>query len=86
MITIGSPKKPLPPLATQTNYMAADFDHFEYFGLALTGSKAILRVSLKNGTTIDLPTTDDDLQWLLRTLIEAFPAAAIARLKGRGLV
>ena len=57
--------KNLPPLEVGTAYQAADFERFEYIGAALTGSKAIVRLHLKNATTIDLPTSDDELRrWL----------------------
>lgn len=82
MVSIQNPRKPLPPLATETNYEAADFEYFEYFGKALRGgSKAILRLNLKNGTTIDLPSSDDELKRLMVNLIEAFGPDAIARLR-----
>jgi hypothetical protein len=82
MVSIQNPTKPLPPLATETNYVAADFESFEYFGSTLRGgSKAILRLHLKNGTTIDLPSSDDALKFLLVNLIEAFGSHAIERLK-----
>jgi hypothetical protein len=83
MTSIRNPKKPLPPLATETNYEAANFEHF---GSKLTGSKAILRLHLKNGTIIDLPSNDEDLKHLLVILCEAFPSTAISRLKQRGLI
>jgi hypothetical protein len=84
MVSIRNPRKPLPPLAIETNYEAADFDHFEYFGAKLTGSKAILRLHLKNGTTIDLPSSDDALKHLLVLLIEAFGPHLVKLLK-RGI-
>jgi hypothetical protein len=83
MVSIRNPRKPLPPLATETNYVAADFEYFEYFGALLTGSKAILRLHLKNGTTIDLPSSDDALKVLMVNLIEAFGPHAIEQLKMR---
>jgi hypothetical protein len=83
MVSIQNPRKPLPPLSTETNYWAADFESFEYFGGALTGSKAILRLHLKNGTTIDLPASDDELRHLLVMLCEAFPQRAVEYVKGR---
>lgn len=86
MPSILNPRKPLPPLATETNYLAADFEYFEYFGAALTGSKAILRLNLKNGTTIDLPTSDDELKRLALNLVEAFGPDVIEFLKSRGWV
>jgi hypothetical protein len=84
MVSIQNPRRPLPPLATETNYEAVDFEHFEYFGTALQppGSKAILRLHLKNGTTIDLPSSDDALKSLMINLIGAFGPDAIAYLKG----
>ncbi len=78
------PRRNLPPLEVGTAYTAADFESFEYSGSALTGSKAILRLHLKNATTIDLPSTDEELQRLLGLLVEAFPSRAIEILKIRG--
>lgn len=86
MVSIQNPRKPLPPLATATNYVAADFEYFEYFGAELTGSTAILRLNLKNGTTIDLPASADELKRLAVTLTEAFGPHVIAHLKQRGWV
>lgn len=86
MPSIQNPKKPLPPLATATNYEATDFESFEYFGSALRGSKAVLRLHLKNGTTIDLPSSDDELKHLTVMLCEAFGPRAIEHLKSRGWV
>jgi hypothetical protein len=75
-------KRPL-LLSADTVYTAAEFERFEYVGQALTGSTAILRLHLKNGTTIDLPTNDAELQHLMRNLIDAFPAEALAHVKSR---
>ena len=86
MVSIQNPRKPLPPLAIETNYVAADFESYEYFGAMLTGSKAILRLHLKNGTTIDLPSSDDELKRLLVMLSEAFGPHVIAHLKNRGWI
>jgi hypothetical protein len=77
-------RKNLPPLEVGKAYTALDFESFEYFGAMLTGSKAILRLHLKNGTTIDLPATDDELKHLLVMLCEAFGPDAVAHLKKRG--
>lgn len=77
------PRRNLPPLEVGKAYVAADFESFEYAGAALTGSKAILRLHLKNGTTIDLPTTDDELKHLLVMLCDAFGPHAIDHLKSR---
>ena len=65
-------RKNLPPLGVGTAYVAADFERFEYVGSKLTGSTAILRLHLKNGTTIDLPASDDALKTLLVNLCDAF--------------
>lgn len=67
------PRKSLPPLEVGTAYLAQDFESFEYFGARLTGSAAILRLHLKNATTIDLPATDDELRVLRDVLNAAFP-------------
>ena len=76
--------KNLPPLEVGTAYVASDFETFEYCGAALTGSKAILRLHLKNGTTIDLPANDDELRRLLHSLCDAFGEDATRHLKERG--
>ena len=81
-----SAKKRLPPLEVEQAYEAADFESFEYSGSKLTGSKAILRLHLKNGTTIDLPATDDELRRLMYMLCDAFPPAAVELFRERGWV
>ena len=73
-------RKHLPPLEVGTAYVAADFERFEYAGRQLTGSTAIPRRHLKNGTTIDLPATDEALKHLLVVLCNAFGVAAIDHL------
>lgn len=80
-----SGKKPL-MLEVGSTYEAADFDYFEYAGSKLTGSKAILRLHMKNGTIIDLPTSDDNLKHLLATLVAAFGDHAIKVLKGHNWI
>jgi hypothetical protein len=76
-------RKPLLPLATETNYLAAEFEYLEYFGSQLTGSEAILRLNLKNGTTIDVPCSDNQLQHLMISLCESFPERAVSYVRGR---
>jgi hypothetical protein len=79
-------RKALPPLEVGRAYVAADFERFEYCGSMLTGSKAILRLHLKNGTTIDLPASDDELKRLLIVLCEAFGPVVVEHLKKRGWI
>jgi hypothetical protein len=86
MPSFPRPRRNLPPLEVGTAYIAQDFEYFEYFGSKLTGSEAILRLHLKNSTTIDLPTNDDELQRLALVLCEAFGPGVIAHLKERGWV
>ena len=52
----------------------------------LTGSKATLRLHLKNGTSIDLPCDDTELKRLTLVLCEAFGPVVIEHLKSRGWV
>ena len=78
--------KNLPPLEVGTAYVAADFEEFEYCGSILTGSKAILRLHLKNGTTIDLPASDDELRRLAVILCAALGPYVIDHLKKQGWV
>jgi hypothetical protein len=79
-------RKRLPPLEVGRAYLAEDFERFEYMGSALTGSTAILRLHLKNGTTIDLHAKDDELRRLLRMLCDVFGPVAVEHLKLRGWV
>ena len=76
----------MPPLEVGPPYLAADFERFEYVGSMLTGSKAILRLHLKNGTIIDLPASDDELKRLAVMLSEAFGPHVISHLKSRGWI
>jgi hypothetical protein len=76
----------LPPLEVGTAYVATDFREFEYSSAQLTGSKAILRLHLSNGTTIDLPASDDELRKLMAMLCQAFPQQAIQLFRQRGWV
>ena len=80
------PGRTLPPLEVGQAYHAADFERFEYFGATLTGSTAILRLHLKNGTTIDLPASDDELRLLMHSLCAAFPEDAVKVFRDRGWV
>lgn len=73
-------RRNLPPLEVGTAYVAADFERFEFAKDVIHGSKAILRLHLKNGTTIDLPTDDDALKHLLRMLCDAYGPAAVEHL------
>ena len=66
-------RRNLPPLEVGKAYVATDFESFEYWYGKLTGSKAILRLHLKNETTIDLPAKDENLKYLGATLAAAFP-------------
>jgi len=76
--------RPLPPLLAETPYVAADFQGFEFARpVLLGGSEAILRVHLKNGTTLDLPATDAQLQQLLVILCEAYPQKAVEHVRTR---
>ena len=83
MVSIQNPRRPLPPLQVETNYIAQDFEEFEYFGSKLTEGKAILRLHLKNQTTIDLPCNDDELQRLMLILCENFPQRAVSHVRER---
>lgn len=78
--------KKLPVLEVGQAYEAADFERFEYSHSSLSGGPTILRLHLKNGTTIDLPASDDALRHLLVMLCEAFGSAAVEHLKMRGWV
>jgi len=58
----------------------------EFVTAKLTGAEAILRLHLKNGTTVDLPTTDAELKRLAVLLSDAFPPDVIAHLKSRNWI
>ena len=83
IISFRRAQKNLPPLQVGMAYEAADFERFEYCGAMLTGSTAILRLHLKNGTTIDLPANDDELKRLALVLCEAFGPHVIEHIKSR---
>jgi hypothetical protein len=76
----------LPPLEVGRAYVAADFQSFEYLSAKLTGSTAILRLHLKNGTTIDLPASDAELLRLMAMLCDAFPPGAVEIFRQRGWI
>ena len=76
----------LPPLEVGQAYRATDFERFEYSSAQLTGSKAILRLHLSNGTTIDLPASDDELRRLMEMLCDAFPVEATNLFRQRGWI
>jgi hypothetical protein len=80
------PARNLPPLEIGKAYQAADFEKFEYSSAQLTGSKAILRLHLSNGTTIDLPASNDELQRLMAMLCDAFPQHALQLFRDRGWI
>lgn len=82
-------KRNLPPLEVGSAYQATDFERFEYLHHSLipqSEQKSIFRLHLKNGTTIDLPATDEQLKHLAIVLSEAFGTDVIAHLKNRGWV
>lgn len=80
----------LPPLAAGTAYRVADFERFDLFPpMAGTGpfsEAAILRLHLKNGTRLDVPASDTQLQQLAVLFAEAYGPTVIEHLKERGWV
>ena len=84
MSDLLTPRKPLPPLTIGTAYYASELVSFQYIGGPLTADNTpILRLDLKNETTLDLPTTSDELKRLMRALIAAFPQDALEFLKAQ---
>ena len=81
-------KKNLPPLEVGKAYIAAEFDHFEYVGSKLMPSEqpTILRLHLRNGTTIDLPVRDSELRRLALVMAAAFPQEIIDDFSSKGWV
>lgn len=73
--------KNLPPLEVGQAYRAQDFERFEYDHLFQGEQKAILRLHLKNATTIDIPTNDAELKRLMHVLISSFGEDAVAFLR-----
>lgn len=76
----------LPPLEVDTAYRIQGFESFDYDHLFQSEGKAILRLRLKNRTTLELPATDDQLKLLAVLLAEAFGPHVIAHLKTNGRV
>ena len=84
MSDLTTPKKPLPPLEVGIAYRAQELVSFQYLGARLTTDNTpILRLDLKNETTLDLPTTDDESKRLMRALIAAFPQDALEFVKAQ---
>lgn len=72
----------LPLLEVGKTYRARDFQALSFSSQkshrGLTGEDAaILRLTLKNSTIIEIPISDEDLEHHLRLLIEAYPSEAI---------
>ena len=72
-------RKNLPPLEVNTVYRARNFQNFEFSARflqkAVAGEDiAILRLHLANKTILEIPAKDEDLHYLLRTLMEAYPS------------
>ena len=72
--------KDLPRLEPGQAYRASDFEYFEH------SQTAIIRLHLKNMTTIDIPASDSELKRLLTYLIEVFGEHAVSYVKQRGLI
>lgn len=76
--------KNLPPLEVGATYRVADFAKFEWWSGRLTGeATATLRLHLKNGTILEIPATEEELQYLQHNLNEAFPKRAVEYAKTR---
>lgn len=76
----------LPLLQVDTAYLATDLVRFEYSHRSLiheSEQKSILRVHLKNGATLDLPATDDQMKDLATMLAEAFGPTVIEHLRAK---
>ena len=81
-------KKNLPPLEVGKAYIAAEFDHFEYVSSKLvpSGQSAILRLHMRNGTTIDFPVRDSELRRFALVMASAFPKEIIDYFSSKGWV
>jgi len=82
-------RKNLPPLEVDTTYRVREFANFEFSARvlqkAVTGEDtAILRLHLANATILEIPAKDEDLHYLLRVLMEAYPSVAKEHAKVRG--
>lgn len=78
----------LPPLEADTRYRVAEFQNFSFghrtLRKAVIGEDtSILHLHRSNRTTLDLPVSDEALQYLMVTLMDVFPQQAIARVKER---
>jgi hypothetical protein len=82
MSDLLAPRKPLPLLLTGTAYYASELVSIQYFGsVSGVDNTPILRLDLKNETTLDLPATDNELKILMKKLISAYPVEAQEFLK-----
>lgn len=66
-------RKVLRPLEVGQIYVVPGFESFEFAATALTGEKPMLRLHLVNKTILELQTSDDRLQALLKMLNAAYP-------------
>lgn len=84
MSDLLSPKKPLPLLEVGCAYRAQVVVSFQYLAAGQTTDNIpILRLDLRNGTTLDLPSTDDELKRLMKVLMASFPVEALEFLRGQ---
>lgn len=67
-------------------YAAEDFERFEYLPPLQRGEVTILRLHMKNGCTLDLPASQDELARLAIVLTEAHGPKVIAHLRERGWI
>lgn len=82
------PPTNLPPLEVNTLYRTQDFEGFEFSARVLhqmvtDEDTAILRLRLSNKTILEIPATDEDLHYLLRVLMEAYPDVVQQHLNAR---
>ncbi len=76
----------LPPLSTDTAYQANDFEWIEYSPRSRLGKdaqKSIFRLQLTNGTTIDLPITEEEAKRFVLQMVDTYGNDVIAHLKSR---
>lgn len=86
---LRKPRRVLPPLEVGAVYQVEEFERFELGRLGVAGSDertATLHLHLKNGTILDLPTTEAALQRLALVLAQAYGQVVIENFRAAGWI
>ena len=71
----------LAPIAAGQAYRLHEFEYFEYDHVFRNPQSAVLRLHMKNGATVEVPATDEQMKRLLFALMSGFRQEAIAYMR-----